>query len=71
MQFQDLVRQKLNQATENVTNIINHAVSLTAFVQDARSGNKLSYNADHNNGTAFNGNATSIDAAREMPIELF
>ena len=71
MQFQDLVRQRLNQANDNLEHVVGHAIELTTFIEKARSGKYLSYGVDYDKAPMKNYNIAPVDDRTSKLIELF
>ena len=71
MQYQDLIRQKLDRATKNIDHIVNHALDLTALIQRARSGKNLPSIATFSQDTTKSTNIYTINDGENRAIELF
>ncbi len=71
MQYQDLVQKSISRATDDIGDVINHAVSLAIFVQAARAGKTLSLVADDSKAASKTVNAIPVDGGGQKLIELF
>ncbi len=70
MQHQDLVRQRLNEATDVLDDVVSHAVGLTAAIDAARHGKDLSRLAEFSK-TAIKTVTPPIPVDGDRLIELF
>jgi methyl-accepting chemotaxis protein len=71
MQFQDLVRQKLDLATENLEHVVSHAVDITTLLDAMRAGKNLSFVANHAEASVHDRGLSVVPNKSDKLIELF